>query len=303
MQLRSPDKLASVDLAAFASSAAVRFHRRSALPILPLAFRHPRMASSTCNGAPKTANAATEGQAPVEQPKTISTSLVSSRARNTALRVRQHVNPLAHFFQRPVETDGWLESAFEKPELPLVVDVGCARGRWVKQMAEADKSRNFVGLEIRSELVAAANGVRDRDRVGNLHYMYCNANVSFQDIVSSAEGRVAMVCFQFCDPWFKARHAKRRVVQEPIVEQVAEALQPTGGQCYVVSDVLALAEEMRNRFDDCPGMTRDENYAWGEDDWLVENPFGIQTEREISVLRRPELAVYGAMFTSKAPSS
>lgn len=281
-------------LAAFASVAAVQVRSKTPLRNMALCGNRPRMHSSALAGSD-----GRERPAPVEQPQTISTDFMSSRERNAALRVRQHVNPLAHFFQRPVRTDGWMEAAFENPALPLVVDVGCAKGRWLRKMAEADKSRNFVGLEIRAELVAAANGVRDRDQVGNLHYMYCNANVSFNDIVSAAEKQVCMVCFQFCDPWFKARHAKRRVVQEPIVEQVAQSLKATNGLCFVVSDVLALAEEMRSRFDDCPGMVRDDSFEWSEDGWLVDNPFGVKTEREITVLRKPGLAVYGAMFRSE----
>lgn len=244
---------------------------------------------------------------PVEQPVVAPTNLTSAGRRNAELRVRQHVNPLAAYFQRPVALPpAWLDSAFARPELPLVVDVGVARGRWVKAMAARDAElrdveamRNYLGLEIRSNLVAAANAVRDRDGLRNLHYLYCNANVSFGDIVAAAEGRVVLVCFQFCDPWFKARHAKRRLVQAPLVQEVCDTLAATRGQCYVVSDVLSLAEEMRERFDECAGFTRDESFEWDREGWLVENPFGLPTERETTVLNKPGGAVYRAMFRVK----
>lgn len=244
---------------------------------------------------------------PVEQPAVAPTNLTSSARRNADLRVRQHVNPLAAYFQRPVAlAPAWLDAAFARPELPLVVDVGVARGRWVKSMAARDTQlessegmRNYLGLEIRSNLVAAANAVRNRDGLTNLHYLYCNANVSFGDIVAAADGRVALVCFQFCDPWFKARHAKRRLVQAPLVQEVCDTLAATRGQCYIASDVLTLAEEMRDRFDECAGFTRDESYEWNSDGWLVENPFCLPTERETTVLSKQEGAVYRAMFRVK----
>jgi tRNA (guanine-N7-)-methyltransferase len=139
--------------------------------------------------------------------------------------------------------------------------------------------------------------VRDRDALWNLHYLYANANVSFAQIVAGVpRGRVNLVCFQFADPWFKARHAKRRVVQGPLVDQVAAALQESQGRCYVSSDVVELALEMREHFDACSLLERDDRLKWTAEGWLQENPFGVPTEREIAVMREPTARVYRAMF-------
>jgi tRNA (guanine-N7-)-methyltransferase len=239
----------------------------------------------------------------VQQPEVVPVDTQTAAQRNTELRVRQHVNPLASYFQRPVALSAhWPADAFANPSLPLCVDVGVARGRWVKAMATRDAGvRNYLGLEIRAGLVSAANALRNRDNFTNLHYLYCNANVSFGDIVSAATlstTGINLVCFQFCDPWFKSRHAKRRLVQEPIVRQVADALEPGTGQCYMASDVLLLAVEMRERFDGCEDMARDTSLEWTSDGWLEDNPFGVPTERETTVLSKGG-AVYRAMFIRK----
>lgn len=248
-------------------------------------------------------------QAPLPQPAVTPTHATSSYARNEALRVRQHVNPLAAYFQRPLALDdSWLDAAFDDADRPLVIDVGVAKGRWVHALAMREREKegavrgmegcNYLGLEIRSGLVSAANAVRDRDGLGNLHYLYANANVSFGDIVAgmSDRGGVRMVAFQFCDPWFKARHAKRRMVQAPLVEEVRDVLRSSGGgQCFIVSDVKELAEEMREKFGDADGFDRDEGLEWDEEGWLKENPFGVQTEREVAVLKK-NLHVYRAMY-------
>lgn len=286
-------------LSAFASPTGLLPQRRSRVPqrATQMTQTPPRPSSSPSHEA---------RTKPVEQPAVAPTALTSAARRNADLRVRQHVNPLAAYFQRPVALPpGWLEAAFARPELPLVVDVGVARGRWVKAMAARDATgaeegvRNYLGLEIRSNLVAAANAVRDRDGLRNLHYLYCNANVSFGDIVGAAERRVALVCFQFCDPWFKSRHAKRRLVQAPLVQQVCDTLAATRGQCYLASDVQSLAEEMRDRFDECAGFVRDDSFEWTADGWLAENPFAMPTERETTVLSKPDGAVFRAMFRVK----
>ena len=79
------------------------------------------------------------------------------------VRVHQHVNPFSPYYTaapRPVD----LETSFADPRLPLHLDIGCARGRFILRMAEAEPGWNFLGVEIREPLVTEAN--RDRGRSG-----------------------------------------------------------------------------------------------------------------------------------------
>ena len=56
---------------------------------------------------------------------------------------------------------------FEEPGLPLLLDIGCAKGRWAERMAGASPAalsggrHNFLGVELFAPLVAAANARRD----------------------------------------------------------------------------------------------------------------------------------------------
>ena len=55
------------------------------------------------------------------------------------------------------------------------------------------------------------------------------------------------------DPWFKARHKKRRVVQPGLVESIARNL-PDGGWLFTQTDVLDLAEDMRDTIAAVPSL-------------------------------------------------
>ncbi|PMB09835.1 tRNA (guanosine(46)-N7)-methyltransferase TrmB, partial [Fischerella thermalis CCMEE 5282] len=67
------------------------------------------------------------------------------------VRVRQHVNPLAQKYQTPANPLDW-EKIYTKPKQPLHLDIGCARGRFLLQMAQIEANCNFLGLEIRQPL-------------------------------------------------------------------------------------------------------------------------------------------------------
>lgn len=144
---------------------------------------------------------------------------------------------------------------------------------------------------------------------GNLFYLACNANVSLADVLADAPiGALREVYVQFCDPWFKKRHAKRRIVNPPLVEEIFKALKhaAAGGESdkrkvFIQSDVIEIAVEMRSFFDGHGGFQRlgDSNgLECDTEGWLVENPIGVPTEREIAVFNKGG-SVYRALYTLK----
>ena len=66
--------------------------------------------------------------------------------------MRQHVNPLSSFFQKPIELPS-SDSLFLNNELPIHLDIGCARGQFLIDMALLNPKWNYVGVEIRSPLI------------------------------------------------------------------------------------------------------------------------------------------------------
>lgn len=204
------------------------------------------------------------------------------------VRVRQHVNPLSRRHQSPVPIPNWTE-VFDEIKRPLHLDIGSARGQFLLGIAAQQTDWNFLGLEIRHPLVNQANSFRDEKGLDNLHFLFCNANVSLKSVLRDfPDGVLQRVSIQFPDPWFKKRHQKRRVVQPELVETLAHCLVP-GGTVFLQSDVESVAQEMCDRFSEHAAFTRPEH------SWLPDNPLGVTTEREVMTLEKGE-PVYRALF-------
>ena len=201
------------------------------------------------------------------------------------VRVHQHVNPLAPYFRftpKPLE----IEKVFADSRLPLHLDIGCARGRFLLKMAEQFPERNFLGLEIRKPLVEEANRLRDEANLSNLHYEFVNAMLALDQLLEKLpDGILQTVTIQFPDPWYKKKHAKRRMVNAELVETLARHLS-SEGKIFVQTDVEFLADEMFDLFRGNGSFSEIET---------SENPFPVKTEREQSVEDR-NLPVYRKMF-------
>ena len=204
------------------------------------------------------------------------------------VRVHQHVNPLSPYYrQSPTPVD--LAAVFADPAKPLLLDIGCARGRFLLRMAEAEPEWNYLGVEIREPLVEEANRLAADAGLSNLHYAFCNAMLWLEKLLEGIpESMLQAVTVQFPDPWFKKKHAKRRMVNQEMVDTIAKHLAP-GGRVFIQTDIEFLAEEMFSLF------RADERF---QESPIDANPFPVKTEREKAVEDK-ELPVYRTAFVVK----
>ena len=167
-----------------------------------------------------------------------------------------------------------------------MLDIGCARGRFLLQMAEVEPQWNYLGVEIRHPLVDEANRIAGEKGLKNLHYEFCNAMLWLGQLIRDIpDGILQAVTIQFPDPWFKKKHAKRRMVNEELVRTIAEKL-ATSGRVFIQTDIEFLAGEMFELFRAEKGL---------EEIPIGGNPFAVKTEREKAVEEKG-LQVYRAEF-------
>ena len=131
--------------------------------------------------------------------------------------MRQHVNPLSKNFKEIKRIPSFIQM-FGDPNLNLHLDIGCAAGEFLFDLALVNTSWNYLGIEIREKLVKTAKlKVLERE-INNLYFVFGNA----YNILNDAQSKfifknVKSISFNFPDPWFKKRHYKRRVIQPELI--------------------------------------------------------------------------------------
>lgn len=100
------------------------------------------------------------------------------------VRVRQHVNPLSDKYQQSIVLPDW-NQVYANLDLPFHLDLGCARGRFLLEMAQTQPDYNYLGVEIREALVIEANQIKTENNLENVHYLFANINHSLQNLLES----------------------------------------------------------------------------------------------------------------------
>lgn len=197
------------------------------------------------------------------------------------VRVRQHVNPLSSRYAdrrapavRPPARLG------DEPRTE--VELGCADGQFSFQLARAQPQTFVVGLEIREKVVANNAAQVEREGPGNLTFSYVNLNVDLDRVFLPQSVHAFHLLFP--DPWYKARHAKRRVVDPWMLEVVCRQLVP-GGELHFASDVFEVALEAMAEIEDVADELGLRNRLGPWRFWRG-NPFPAQSRREDTTLAR-----------------
>ncbi|MEM6798861.1 MAG: tRNA (guanosine(46)-N7)-methyltransferase TrmB [Planctomycetota bacterium] len=111
-------------------------------------------------------------------------------------------------------------------DAPLEVEVGSGKGLFLENAAAANPAHNFFGIEVAKVYAHRCAARLARRSLTNGRMLHGDGQWFFREALTP--GSVAAVHVYFPDPWWKKRHHKRRVLNEPFIADVVRVLQPNG---------------------------------------------------------------------------
>lgn len=127
-------------------------------------------------------------------------------------------------------------------DAPRTLEIGFNRGRFLRDLARVRPEQDHVGIEIRRRYAwRVANEMGLAGEPTNARVIWGDAKLVAPAVFG--HGEVADIFINFPDPWWKAKHAKRRLVDDDFASSLAALLRPAG-RIYIKSDVPAIADEI-----------------------------------------------------------
>lgn len=160
----------------------------------------------------------------------------------------------------------------------LILEIGFGNGDSLVQMAAAAPQAGYIGIEVHRPGVGHAMLAAAAANLDNLRLIRHDAVAILRDHV--ADNTLARVQIYFPDPWPKARHHKRRIVQQPFTDLIWRKLR-AGGEIHCATDWAAYAEWMRDVFAGDPkwhNLGNADGYA-PRPEWRPQTKFERRGER------------------------
>jgi tRNA (guanine-N7-)-methyltransferase len=186
------------------------------------------------------------------------------------MRIRQHVNPLRSEYLRidlaPLSLrEGW----------PTEVELGSAEAHFLMGRAAEEPRANYIGVEIRRELVEQTNQIFGEQGLSQVRSVFANMSVDLPRLFPA--GSVRRFFINFPDPWFKFRQKKRRVVSEELVADLWAGLAALG-EVHVATDIFDIAlDAMAALEGDSPRRFVNAHSPWT---FARATPFEARSRRE-----------------------
>ena len=190
---------------------------------------------------------------------------------NTFMKRRTHMNKnaelaltapeFAHYLVNNSFGDGNLEGIddlrtlfAELPngsEAPLTLEIGFGLGDSFIEMAAAEPSRNFVGIEVHEPGIGKCAYMAGTQNLSNVRIINGDA---IQLLKQLPENHIDRIQLYFPDPWQKKRHHKRRFVSPERMAIVTRSLKQ-GGWFHTATDWEHYAFWMVEVLDGFAGLT------------------------------------------------
>ncbi len=201
---------------------------------------------------------------------------------------------LSHHFRILTEMEGPLDptTLFSRHN-PVELEIGTGKGMFLASATSSTPDRNFLGIEVRVGYARMAASRLAALKTTNGIVLHGDAMHLVRHVLPNAS--LSGLHVYFPDPWWKARHRKRRILNPEFLQHAGRIMQ-SGSQLHIWTDV----EEYFNEAVLVVNNTLLFSKASKEPAGGLENTYRTHFERRTLLAGDP---VWRAVFTrNKKPS-
>jgi tRNA (guanine-N(7)-)-methyltransferase len=152
------------------------------------------------------------------------------------------------YIDNPEEYKGKWKEAFKEPSNELHLELGCGKGNFISQLAVKNHNINYLAID----LVDAMLGLAKR----NIEQKYNENKKEIDNIIITRydierilnilnlEDNVKRIYINFCNPWPRGKHHKKRLTHIRQLEKYKQFLQKNGEIFFKTDDDSLFADSL-----------------------------------------------------------
>ncbi|WP_315116093.1 tRNA (guanosine(46)-N7)-methyltransferase TrmB [uncultured Clostridium sp.] len=131
-----------------------------------------------------------------------------------------------------------------KNENPIHLELGCGKGGFISRLGDKFKDTNYVAVDLKDEILVYAKRQVEELELTNVRII--PLNIMFISEVFE-ENEVEKIYINFCNPWPKDRHNKRRLTHTNFLNEYKKFLKP-GSEVWFKTDDRDLFDASQEYF-------------------------------------------------------
>lgn len=183
------------------------------------------------------------------------------------------------YIDNPEDYKGKWRTLF-KNDNPLYLELGCGKGNFIANMASENLNINYIAID----LIDAMLGLAKR----NIEKIYTDKNLEISNVyltrfdiervplILDKADNIERIYINFCNPWPKGKHRKKRLTHTRQLEKYKEFLSDNG-EIYFKTDDDGLFNDSINYFKETGFVIEKMTYDLHSEDNFWNN---VETEHE-----------------------
>lgn len=142
------------------------------------------------------------------------------------------------FIAKPEEYCGKWHEVFKNIN-DIHLELGCGRGRFLSERAKQNPNINYIGIDLKDEVLIYTLKSVEEAEVSNARIAALNIQL-IEGVFEKDE--ISKIYINFCNPWPKDRHKKRRLTHTKLLTEYKKFLKQ-GSEIWFKTDDTGLFEE------------------------------------------------------------
>lgn len=180
------------------------------------------------------------------------------------------------YVRNPQEQKGKWRELFNDSKKPLYVELGCGKGGFISQAAPAHPEINYIAMDIKNEMLVLAKrkleAAYEEKGEAPENVRIAIQNIERLDIAWDENDHADRIYINFCNPWPKKKHKKRRLTH---TRQLLNYKKFLKGELWFKTDDDELFEESLEYFAETgytvKFITRDLHSETGIENFITEH--------------------------------
>jgi tRNA (guanine-N7-)-methyltransferase len=140
-------------------------------------------------------------------------------------------------------------------------EIGFGSGEFINSIAQKNPEQIFIGCEPYTTGVVKLLKNIKKNNIENIYIFNDDARILLQEMPENFLSRAFIL---FPDPWPKARHHKRRVINQALLNLLEEKMQK-GSKLLIATDHSDYREWILEELESHPSFTQNSEEAWKEE--------------------------------------
>ena len=152
---------------------------------------------------------------------------------------RPELEASSFYENNPEEYKGKWKEKFKNKKNPIHLELGCGKGQFISRLASKNSNINYIAIDLVDAMLGLAKrNVEEEYKVQNKevdNLILTRFDIERILLILNKEDNIKRIYINFCNPWPKGKHRKKRLTHTRQLEKYKQFLIPNG-EIYFKTD-------------------------------------------------------------------